>query len=220
MKRITAYLTTTLFLCCFSASTAQEDNEPPLERNETSRFQVETGLVEVRAVVTDKDGHVVEGLQREDFVLLENNEPQEISHFSVSKIEKNFDRIAAERKAPQDEDARLRQAQERLNRPPVRTILLYVDTLHLSFETLNDVKRALYRFIDEQLTDQDLVAFTTSATLGVAQQFTRDRKILRYAVEQMRYSPSNRDTLFTPFLAAEFIRDAPEGVRFGIEIMR
>ncbi len=68
--------------------------------------------------------------------------------------------------------------------------MLYVDNLHLSFSSLNAVKQAMRRFVDERLTEQDMVALATSSgTLGIAQQFTRDRQIIRYAIEQIRMGP-------------------------------
>ncbi len=198
------------------------DPDGPGQEPAKSRIQVETGLVEVRTVVTDRDGRIVEGLTKEDFELLENDEPRDIAHFTVSKIEDDRPRKATgdDGGVEADEETRLRLARDRIGRPPVRTILLYADALHLSFAGVDRVKRALYQFIDTQLTDQDLVAFTSSETLGVAQQFTQNRNILRHAVEQIRYRPTDRDDLFTPKLAAEFLDGQLDAVRLGIDIMR
>ena len=222
IKRIIACFAIAAFLFCLCCIAAMDDDagSRPKEPAERSRFEIETGLMEVRAVVTDQKGRIVKGLEKDDFELLENDVPREISHFAVSKIESERGNAAAKETGAQDKELKLAQARLRLSRPPVRTVLLYADALHLSFTSLNWVKKALRRFIDEQLTDQDLVAFTSSETLGVAQQFTRDRKILRYAVEQIRYGPANRETDFTPNLAAEFIDGRTEAVRLGIDIMR
>lgn len=223
MKKILACLTITTFLCCLSGIASLDDEEPtqPNEDINRSRFQIETGLMEVRTIVTDLEGRIVEGLKKEDFELLENEELQEISHFTVSKIKNEQGRIVAEGTGEvRDKEARLQQVRAQLNQPPVRTILLYVDALHLSFSSLNWVKRALHGFIDEHLTDQDLVAFTSSETLGVAQQFTRDRRILRHAVEQMRFGLFSREKYFTPRLAVEFLENRTEAIRLGIDVMR
>ena len=48
-------------------------------------FKVSTELAEIRAVVTDQHGHIVEDLKKEDFELLEDGQPQEISFFTVSR---------------------------------------------------------------------------------------------------------------------------------------
>jgi VWFA-related protein len=222
MHRWFACFAIIILSCCLTGISALDDAKQPASEEEVqkSKFQVETELMEVRTVVTDKNGRIVEDLKKEDFELLENKVSQEIGHFSVSKVEEERPNVPAGDRDAQDRESKLEQARERLSHPPVRTVLLYVDALHLSFTSLNWVKQTLNRFIDEQLTDRDLVAFTSSETLGVAQQFTRDRKILRYAAGQIRYNPANRETLFTPNLAAEFLDERTGAVRLGIDIMR
>jgi len=222
MNKIIANLTIILLFAWIASMAVPADEEETGSGQDTeeSRFEVETRLMEVRAIVTDQTGKVVEGLKEEDFELLENDEPQEISHFDVSKVETGRSGFTAGDDEFQTDESKLERARSQLTEPPVRTILLYVDALHLSFSSLNWVKQALHSFIDEQLTDQDLVAFTSSETLGVAQQFTRDRRILRYAVEQIRYNPANRESYFTPNLAADFLNNHVPAISLGIDIMR
>src|SRR5262249_45176086 len=98
-----------------------------------------------------------------------------------------------------------------------RTVLLYVDTLHLSPQSLLGVKQSLRKFIDERLTDQDLTAIVTSAgSLGVVEQFTRDRGVLRYAVNRLGPRPNARDSLFTPYIAGMVDR----GDRQALQVAR
>ena len=190
------------------------------ETPEVQKFKIRTELMEVRAVVTDKKGNIVENLNKDDFELLENDQSQEISFFSSSQVEERERRPTAEAKAePQTAGAKdttqenagaPQHVQKRLGEPPVRTTLLYVDNLHLSFANLNSVKQALRGFVDERVTDQDLVALVTSSgTLGIAQQFTRNRQILRYAIEQMRVGPVPHSSYFTPTLAARVMNEGP-----------
>jgi VWFA-related protein len=47
---------------------------------------VDVDVVQVTAVVTDGDGRFVKGLRREDFTILEDNKPQEITHFASENI--------------------------------------------------------------------------------------------------------------------------------------
>jgi len=222
MKRMVTGFVIALFAYSYSGITAVEDENQSeqIAAEERSRFEVEADLIEVRAIVTDTNGQIVEGLDREDFELLENGQLREVSHFTVSKIEDEREiSIPLEEKSP-NKEARMQKTRERMNQPPVRTILMYVDALHLSFTSVNWVKRALRRFIDEQLTDQDLVAFTSSETLGVAQQFTRDRRILQHAVEQIRYNPLRHEVNFTPNLAAGVVRQQPTAIQLAVDIVR
>jgi VWFA-related protein len=66
-------------------------------------------------------------------------------------------------------------------------------------------KQQLKQFIDEKMTDQDMAAVvTTSSSLGVLQQFMRDRKMLKYAIEKITLF-ARPSTFFTPYLAARVL---------------
>lgn len=181
-------------------------------------FRVRTELVEIRAVVRDEKGRIAENLKPEDFELLENNEPREISHFSILQVEGSNDKAAAS--DPQKSPAA--SLSDRLKAPPARSIILYVDNLHLEFEHLNWVKQNLRRIVDEQMTDQDMMAIVTSdGTLGIAQQFTRDRRLLRCAIERIQIGPNAWETeLFTATLAGRIMRGDSSAMEEGKAIIR
>lgn len=221
MNRYLACLAALLISCSIMGIPAQDEvsQTKPAETPEDHKFKVKTELMEVRTVVTDRDGRIVENLGKEDFELLENDQPQEISFFSVSQIESRRTTPVAEDAAAKDRAAETKKVQERLSEPPIRTTLLFVDNLHISFSSLNRVKEAVRRFIKERLTEQDMVALATSGqTLGVAQQFSRDRQLLNYAIEQIRLGPLNRETLFTPELAIEVLNDREDALRVATSI--
>ncbi|MBN2318953.1 MAG: VWA domain-containing protein [Acidobacteria bacterium] len=239
MKKRPLYFATALILCCIPLISAQYDGtEPePQESGEPSKIKVEIELMEVQAIVTDREGRAVEDLGKEDFELQENGVPQEISFFTVSKIEAGSIRpesVEAEREKGSDDageaangsaigqeaEATVRSAPAHLREPPVRTTLLYVDNLHMSFSSLNWVKQALHRFINEQMTEQDVVALAASHTLGVSQQFTRDRQLLHYAVEQMRFGSQNSSSYFTPNIAAGVLDERQDALRLAVDIVR
>src|SRR5262245_37015754 len=164
-------------------------------------IRVKTELIDLRAVVTDKRGQPITDLKREDFELTENGKSQEVSFFSTVKIPGRGEARQPENSPSNvtpDVPAGARRPAETIG----RTVLLYVDTLHLSPQSLLSVKQSLRKFIDERLTDQDLTAIVTSAgSLGVVEQFTRDRRVLRYAVDRLGPRPDARDSLFTPYIA-------------------
>jgi len=221
MKRFLACLAAALLLYSIMGILAQDNvsQTKPAEKPEDQKFQVKTELMEVRTVVTDRDGRIVENLGKDDFELLENDQPQEISFFSVSRIESQPSRPVAVDAAGKDKPAEATKVLERLSEPPIRTTLLYVDNLHISFSSLNRVKDAIRRFIKERLTEQDMVALATSGqTLGVAQQFSRDRQLLNYAIEQIRLGPLRQDSLFTPELAVAVLNDREDALRVATSI--
>ncbi|MBP1624802.1 MAG: hypothetical protein H6Q07_2822, partial [Acidobacteria bacterium] len=212
MNRCHTVLAIIALLCGIAVIAAQEEasQTKPKGGPEDQKFKVQTELMEVRAVVTDKKGNIVENLSRDDFELLENDQPQKISFFSMSQVERERRETAGAKAAVPQNAAEPQRVQQRLGEAPVRTTLLFVDNLHLSFASLNSVKQALRRFIDERVTDQDMVALATSSgTLGIAQQFTRNRQILQYAIEQIRVGPIPHSSFFTPTLAARVINEGP-----------
>jgi VWFA-related protein len=225
MIRCFAYPAITVMLICIANSIAFNNSlqTKPEETQESPKFKAKTNLMEVRAVVTDREGRIVENLKKKDFELMENGKAQEISFFNISEVESEKRKPAAEvRKKVGAEDtvAPPKQIQERLSEPPVRTTVLFVDSLHLSFSNLNRVKQAVRRFIKERLTGQDLVALVTSGqTLGIAQQFTRDRQLLHNAVEQIRVGPSSIESYFSPRLAADFLHERLDAQRLAVEIV-
>jgi len=52
-------------------------SQPPI-------FRADTRLVEVNALVVDRDGHPLEGLTRDDFTVLEDGKPQAIELFAMT----------------------------------------------------------------------------------------------------------------------------------------
>ncbi len=226
MNRIYAGFSISILICgltCLGAFGVATQTKPRVIPEE-KKIKVQTDLMEVRAVVTDRKGNIIENLKHEDFELLENGKQQEISFFSVSKVEREQGRPEVKTELPTGQIAEPQPSTlQRLTEAPVRTILLYADTLHLSVSSFNAVKDALRRYVDEKLTDQDMVALATSgSTLGVAQQFTRDKQLLRYAIEQIRLGTYSKDSLFTPQLAADVLlrRKANSAIQQAVDIVR
>ena len=50
------------------------------------RFRTGVELINVTATVTDDSGRFVPGLQQDDFVVYEDDEPQEVTHFSAERV--------------------------------------------------------------------------------------------------------------------------------------
>jgi VWFA-related protein len=222
MNHRPACLASAALLCCITSIAAwnQDRQAQPPGKTQEQTFKVKTELVEIRAVVTDQRGRLVENLQREDFELLENNQPQEISFFSVSQAEGGQEKPAAA-SAP-SQAKKPASIRDRLSALPARSTVLYVDNLHLTFRNLTWLKQNLHRFINENMTDQDAIALVTSdGSLGIAQQFTRDRQILHYAVEKIMLGPDSWETEeFTATLAGRIARGDTFALEIGKAILR
>jgi VWFA-related protein len=199
------------------AQAAQPEQQKPAQQKppeeQDTPIRVATELIEVRAVVTDKQGQPISGLTKDDFELLENNKPREISFFSLTRVPTKEE--IAKTNSPA---AALTTA---ATAKPARSLVLFADTMHLATGNLLFLKQALRRFVDQQLSAQDLAALITSyGTLGLGEQFTRDRRILRYAVERLNVGPQERASLFTPYLAGLIDREDRFALQEGIRIIQ
>jgi VWFA-related protein len=140
-------------------------------------------------VVTGKDGRCVDGIAQGELEVLEDGKPQTLSHFAVEARPG----LRAEAVAPPMPAAAPAPAPSQA--PPTprgRFFVLAVDDLHTAPGNMAEARRAMTRFVDEQVSDDDLVALaTTSGTAGVFQDFTRDRAALRRAIARIesRYQP-------------------------------
>ncbi len=154
--------------------------------------RITTNLVQVDAVVTDKNGKVVTDLKPEEVQIFEDGKPQKITHFSYNVIESAVVAPLAktanvDKNAPPAPPVALKPEQVR------RTMAIVVDDLGLSFESTYYVRRALKKFVDEQMQPGDLVAIVrTSGGMGALQQFTSDKRQLYAAIERVKWYASGR----------------------------
>lgn len=167
---------------------AQSQNKEAQKPQDPATLRIETELVQIDVVVTDKQGKLVTDLKREDFQLLEDGKPQTISHFSVGTAARQAKWLRTEpRTANKNSPASPNVA------PPTapivdagRYLVLAVDDIHLKPTNLLLTKQTLTKFIDQQLGVSDQVAVvTTSGQVGMFQQFTTNREALRRAVNRL-----------------------------------
>ena len=214
MIRKLLYLGIAVLLCGAPGAGARGDDQGTGNQGQT--IKVKTELVEVRAVVTDRQGRFIENLDKNDFELLVSGKPRAIEFFSFTRVEDQEASPGAPARDPAPKSVRAR-----LTEPPARTVILCLDTLHLSVSSLALAKKALRKFVDERLTEQDMVALVTSTgSLGIAEQFTRNRELLRYAIEKISPGPMQRASFFTPYLAACIQRGDSEALTLGIALLR
>ena len=165
----------------------QERPQPP-EAEDVVR--ITTNLVQVDAVITDKNGKLVTDLKPEEVEIYENGREQKITNFSFNLSESTSmarDAKPADKNAPAPPPSRLKTEDIR------RTIALVVDDLGLSFESTHYVRRALKKFVDEQMQPGDLVAIIrTAGGVGALQQFTTDKRQLYAAIDRVKFYMNGR----------------------------
>jgi VWFA-related protein len=178
-----------------SQSPGRQPAKPPSEQtvaDDQDVIKINTNLVQVDAVVT-RNGKQVTDLRAEDFVILQDGKPQPITNFSyVSNEPAGTANVAAPTKT-----------KDKTAVPPVpsairphdvrRTMAFVVDDLGLMFESIDRAKSQLRKFINEDLSPNDLVAIIrTGGEIGALQQFTTDRRLLLRAVDQLRWNACSR----------------------------
>ena len=209
-----------LLAAAAAAATPQAEPRPGQRPGATATLPaVRTELVQIDVVVTGKDGRCVDGIAQGEFEVLEDGKPQTLSHFAVEARPG----LRAEAAAPPAPEAAPFPAPAQA--PPTprgRFFVLAVDDLHTAPGNMAEARRAMTRFVDEQVSDDDLVALaTTSGTAGVFQDFTRDKAALRRAIArvQSRYEPVEPGG--APYLSeyqAELIdRSDVEALRLAVE---
>ncbi|MBK5298994.1 MAG: VWA domain-containing protein [Vicinamibacteria bacterium] len=169
--------------------------QSPPQPADPPRFRVGVDVVRIDAVVTDKDGNLVTDLTADDFELRQDGEPQTITlahYVAVDAPQSGPTRLASTNlpgtmAAPIVSSGRLTRAKVQ------RTMVLVVDDLGIAWENMDATRKALRRFVDEEVQEGDLVALVrTGAFWGALQQLTTDRRVLHAAIDQVRWTALSR----------------------------
>lgn len=197
-KRISSSLLLMMALLASLTGQAQTPSAQPQPQQQREAqgdddvVRITTNLVQIDAVVLDRDGRQVKDLGPQDFEILEDARPQKVTNFSYISTE-GAGGATVVKSAPVSASvapvppARIRPGQAR------RTLALVVDDLGLSFETAAYVRQYLKNFVEQQMQPGDLVAVVrTSAGVGAFQQFSSDKRQVLQAIERVRYYPGQR----------------------------
>jgi VWFA-related protein len=157
--------------------------------------KITTNLVQVDAVVFDKNGKPVTDLTADEVQILEDGKPQKITHFAYNVTATEAVNRTVKPPAPSKSNEVAPPVVPETPKPENvhRTIAIVVDDLGLSFESVSILRRALKKFVDEQIHPGDLVAIIrTAGGAGVLQQFTSDKRQLHAAIERVRFNLMGR----------------------------
>jgi len=190
-----AFVFACVVMSAIVAAFAQQPTPAPTPNADDQVVKISTDLIQIDVTVTDKDGKVVTTLKPEDFELYENGQKQAITNFGfISKTSSGATigggngNVSVSNSAP---TTPLRRGDVR------RTIAIVIDDLNLSFASVYYTRRAINKFIDEQMLPNDLVAIIrVGGGVGALQQFTSDKRVLRAAAAAIKWNPlSSLDAL-------------------------
>jgi VWFA-related protein len=171
-----------LLTLLFSASQTRSAYAQQTQKPADDVVKVNTELVQTAITVVDKDGHFVDGLERENFQLLIDGKARPISL---------FDRVTAgkahepqlNKSAPTDPTAPT-LASVPTNRG--RTIVFFIDDMHMSADGLHRTRDMLRRFLANEMSTADTAVITTaSGQVGFLEQFTNNKQVLSAAIEKL-----------------------------------
>jgi VWFA-related protein len=176
-----------LCLLALTSSLYAQRQPQPVPTPEIEVLRVDTELVQSPILVFDKQGHFVDGLQREQFELRVGGKPQSITFFDrvTAGTPAEVLKLQAARKGGANSSSTTAAAPK--GSVYGRTLIFFVDDLHLSADSINRVRAALLKFIEESMAQNDRALLTTaSGQLGFLQQLTDNKDVLRAAAERLK----------------------------------
>src|ERR1700754_3113273 len=171
---------------------------------ETEVIRTRTELVQTAVTVLDKKGNFVDGLKSDQFELIVDGKPRQVAF---------FERIAAGSTREGELAARGLGVNSSAPLPPAnvpgRTVVFFIDDLHLSPDSLSRTRMMLQHFLEQEMNTKDSVAIASaSGQIGFLEQFTNNRAVLDAALARLiprmydvhGYSAGN-NTPMTEFMA-------------------
>ncbi len=167
------YLIIVLVAACSVAHAQQQ--EPEVIRTKTE-------LVQTAITVLDKKGHFVEGLQRDQFQLMVDGKPRQVAFFERVAAGSSRELEIATANGSIKPETPITAAP----RIPGRTIVFFIDDLHLSPDSMVRTKMMLEHFLNREMSSNDNVAIlTASGQVGFLEQFTNNRAVLDAAMSRL-----------------------------------
>src|SRR5688572_1939564 len=167
-------------------------------------IRITTELVQTSVVVLDKQGRFVDGLKPEEFSLKVDGRPVTPSFFErviagtvrEEKLEKSVAKAAIDSTTPASATYR------------GRTIIFFIDDLHLSAASVQRTRKAILQFVDNEMSIEDQVAIATpSGQIGFLQRFSDHKSVVRAAVGRVNHKPYTvRDTEQVPMTEYQAMR--------------
>ena len=184
-KRLSLLIIVSLVLSTIASPQTQQPAQPQAD----DIVRISTNLVQIDAVVTDKNGNPIKELKDADFEVLQDGKPQKIvsvTYVNTEIPDHSIPPAKSDKKAPVAPPPRTLPANAR------RILTFVVDdgncfTSRLGMEAS---RKALEKFVNEQMRPDDLVAiYQTRSGSSVLQQFTSDKAQLMRVVRKIRWYP-------------------------------
>jgi VWFA-related protein len=152
--------------------------QAPSDQRPSVTFRVEVNYVEIDAIVTDAQGNFVRDLTKDDFEVVEEGKPQDLSVLSMVDIP--IERTDAPLYSPTAIEPDVRSNAKEFNG---RVFVLVLDDLQTHFGRSVRVRQAAKLFVERYLGANDIAAIVqTGARKDGAQEFTSNHTLLLKAI--------------------------------------
>ena len=169
-------------------------------------FRVEVNYVEVDASVFDRQGSFVSDLTREDFQIIEDGVPPEVSAFSLVSIpvEREAGPLFTSRRIDPDVATNARPFDGRL-------YVVVLDDLHTAPFRTAQVRKAAKQFVEQYMAANDMAAVVHTSGRGDAgQEFTSSKSLLLASIDRF-VGQKIRSSTMTRLDDYQYQRQLPQG---------
>ncbi len=160
---------------------AQAPAQPDQPRPPDIRVNID--LVQMDAIVRNPQEQFVADLQKDDFVILEDGVPQEISSFTLVHGGRVHNLLTPP-PPPSQEGVILPPTRPRTDTTG-RIFLIIVDDLHLDFRNTGRIRDLFKRVARNLIHDGDMFAIVSTGPSSLAIDPTYDRKLLEEAIKKI-----------------------------------
>ena len=164
--------------------------QAPVPAGGQPTFRAGVTLVTTDVIPRDDQGRFVSDLTRENFTVLEDEQPQTIASFSMVHGGRTYNLLApppAQRALP--EGLVLPQStRPRVDDTAGRAILIFIDDLHFEPEMSHHVRKLLQTIGDNLIHDGDMVMIVSSGPSFISIGPTYDKKLMMEAITKIRGS--------------------------------
>jgi VWFA-related protein len=184
MRKALAFFLVTAILSVSASAQTPAPTRQQNQQGDEDVVRITTQLIQVDAVVTDKNDQIIPDLKLSDFSLYENGKRQELQFIeyvgadSTPRVEGSIN-IAGRTVEP--------EVARNLSARDLRRVFAFVvDDLTIPFEDMTTVRSLLTDFVDKQMAEGDLVGIVrVIGGVGILQQFTSDKQLLRRAIAEL-----------------------------------
>jgi VWFA-related protein len=159
-------------------------------------FRAEVTLVTTDVIPRDKDGRFQSDLTKDDFVVVEDGEPQTIASFTLVHGGRIFNLLDPPVQPQQTEGIVLPPRRRAPDVGSGRVLVVFVDDLHFEAQYTPHVRRIVVDLVQNLLHDGDLVAMVSSGPSAIEIDPTIDRKLIASAANQIRGSAMTPAEIF------------------------